>query len=170
MWMLNFPFPYSDSLIARGFDDLCRLRVTALRARGTAGFAGAFRVYVAARRRFNRTLAPDDARYLAFQLWKEGIARYTEYDAARVAARTYHPSARYANLDDYTTFETESRSVRDQILEEQSSMRLSSWKRVAAYSSGAADAMLLDEIRPDWKRDYTRERFSLDGFFPLGNR
>ena len=49
-------------------------------------------------------------------------------------------------------------------------MRLSSWKRVAVYSSGAADAMLLDEIRPGWKRDYTRERFSLDGLFPAGGR
>ena len=111
MWMLNFPFPYSDSLIARAFDELCRLRVAALRARGTTGFGGALRAFEAARRGFSRMLAPDDARYLALQLWKEGVARYTEYGVARVAAARYHPSARYANLDDYSSFDAESRNV-----------------------------------------------------------
>ena len=165
MWMLNFPFPYADSSIARAFDELCRLRAVALRALGTKEFAAARRACEAARGRLTRLLAPDDARYLDFQLWKEGVARYTEYEVARLAGADYKPSARFAGLDDYTPFALESRNVRERILDQQSSMQLSSSNRIAVYSSGAADALLLDAIRPDWKRRYTSARFSLNRLF-----
>ena len=167
MWMLDFPFPYADSTISRSFDEWCRLSAAALRARGGADFAPAFRRWDEARVRLQRRLAPDDGRYVAFQLWKEGVARYTEYRLARVAAANkYRPSPQYRSLADYTSFEVEADRVLDQIVNEQASLRLSEWRRVAVYSTGAAEALLLDVVRPNWREDYTRERFSLDGLFP----
>jgi len=165
MWMLNFPFPYSDPRIAARFEALCRMRARALRARGAHHFAAHFDSCAAARRQFDTSLAPDDARYLEFQLWKEGVARYTEYEVARTAAAHYFPSAGYRGLNDYTTFAAEADSALNQIIGEQENIELANWKRVAVYSSGAADALLLDEKRPGWKANYTRERFSLGGLF-----
>ena len=167
IWMLNFPFPYEDSTLARGFDQLCRLRVQALRLRGSWEFADAYRAYDEARRRFAAHVTRDDARYLDFQLWKEGVARYTEYEVARVAALRYVPSPRYEALDDYTSFMAEAQNVLDQIIEEQSTLSLAKWKRTAVYSTGAADALLLDRQKPDWKSRYLRERFSLDRLIAL---
>ena len=89
---------------------------------------------------------------------------------ARLAATSFTPSAGYRSLADYTSFEREAANVREQILAEQTSLRLATWKRVAVYSSGAADALLLDAVRPGWKRDYTRERFSLASLFPATHR
>ena len=48
--------------------------------------------YVKKRKAFFALLAPDDKKYFNFQLWREGIARYTEVRAAE-AAENYQPTA-----------------------------------------------------------------------------
>jgi hypothetical protein len=166
MWMLEFPFPYRDSLVAAAFDTLSRRRADALRARGTRRFDRAFRAYTDARSRFARQLSPDDAKYLGFQLWKEGVARYTEHRVARLAAERYQPTERFRNLEDFTTFESEAKGALDRIVKQLSTMKLAEMGRIAVYASGAADALLLDEVRPDWRDAYVRERFSLDPLIP----
>ena len=170
MWMLDFPFPYTDFTIARSFDELCRLRPRALLARGTAHFSAAYDSYDAARRSFWGLVFGDDARYLAFQLWKEGVARYTEYAVARAAAAWYAASPRYRSLEDFTPFDVEAQNVLRQILDELSSMKLAKAKRISVYPAGASDALLLDERRPNWKAAYIREGFSLEPLFPRGGR
>jgi hypothetical protein len=165
MWMLNFPFPYSDSTVAPAFDRLCRLELQALGARGSAGFVPAYRAYDDARRDLAQRLRPDDARYLAFQLWKEGVARYTEYRVA-IEAAGYAPSPAYRALPDYTPFGVEADSVLIQIEGELARLHLASWQRIAVYPTGAGEALLLDALEPGWKRDYTRKRFTLDSLFP----
>lgn len=166
MWMLDFPFPYADSTIARGFEALCRRSARALRARGTAAFAGAYDSCDAARRSFWSHVSGDDARYMAFQLWKEGVARYTEYDVARTAATRYPPSVSYRGLADYTSFAVEAENALGRILDELSRLSLPKWQRTAVYPAGAAEALLLDERQPGWKVAYTRERFSIERLFP----
>ena len=48
-----------------------------------------------ARRRLRAVLPAADDRYLAFQMWQEGVARYTELRVARLAgAPPYAPGGR----------------------------------------------------------------------------
>ena len=98
MWMLNFPFPYDRPDVSEKFQALCSTLVAALEARGTPEFAKRLDAYLAARRAFQQMLAPDDYKYFSFQLWKEGVARYTEYRIARLAAEQVKPTAEFTAL------------------------------------------------------------------------
>jgi hypothetical protein len=162
MWMLNYPFPYSDSTVARGFDELARLRLVALDARGTPAFSSAYSAFSDARKSLNARLAPDDRRYLEFQLWKEGVARYTEIAVGREAARRHRPSPGYASLSDATSFSDEAKNVLDETRKELTSLGMSDAQRVVFYANGAADALLLDEARPGWHETYAGEPLTLE--------
>jgi hypothetical protein len=95
------------------------------------------------RRAFLAQLSPDDHKYLGFQLWQEGIARYTEIAAAESAAG-YHPTEAYRRLPDYEPFSGGSSKLRDYTLQELCTVDLSKSGRAAVYSFGAVEGMLLD--------------------------
>jgi hypothetical protein len=63
------------------------------------------------RRNFFAQLAAEDRRYLSFQLWKEGIARYIQIKCAEAAVR-YEPTAEFRALPDYEAFESYARRAR----------------------------------------------------------
>jgi hypothetical protein len=148
MWMLNYPFPYERPDVARGFAEL-----------RDALLAGA-PDYAERRRRFFGQLAPDDAKYLEFQLWQEGIARYTQVACAEAGA-DYRPTGAFAALPDYTPFAAEAATARRRTLDELKRADLASWKRNVVYSFGAAEGFLLDRVSPDWKQRYFERPFTL---------
>ena len=165
MWMLNFPFPYERADVHEQFTVMSRALVGALRATNKKDFHVKLSAYLAARKHFQDILTPDDYKYFSFQLWKEGVARYTEYRIINALASRYSPSKEFAGLKDFTSFADEARVMRDKILKELESIQLSRWKRIAFYPFGAAEAMLLDHVNPKWQRRYFVEKFSLDRFF-----
>ena len=165
MWMLNYPFPYDSASIQRYFTALAQTFLrTALADSGARGAPGAdaLRVYGAVRRALTVELAPADLRYLDFQLWQEGVARYTEYASARVAARSYTPSAAFAALPDFVSYGDAARALREQIVRELGTLDLGVKKRATFYPIGAARALLLDRTTPGWKTSYFASPFTLD--------
>jgi hypothetical protein len=66
-------------------------------------FAGLAKQYIQERKKSFAQISSDDHKYLSFQLWPEGIARYTEIKAAEAAAH-YEPTAAYAALADFEPF------------------------------------------------------------------
>src|SRR3989442_6626141 len=78
MWMLNFPFPYDKKEVQDEFVVLSKLLVETIQA-SKSDRSLKLGQYLRARQEFQRAIAPDEYRYLSFQLWQEGIARYTEY-------------------------------------------------------------------------------------------
>jgi hypothetical protein len=165
MWMLNYPFPYDDPGVKERFSALCRTLSGALSVRGQPEFAAKLEAYAAVRRAFLASLQPDDARYLAFQIWKEGIARYTELRIAELAGAEYTPSRAFRDLADYRSFGDVARGIRRGIEKDLLEMRLDEVKRSAVYSLGAADGLVLDAASPAWRERYLEKRFSLDSFF-----
>ena len=167
MWMLNFPFPYEKAEVKEQFSAMGRALAGALKARRGKDFAKKLSAYLAERRRFQRMLAPDDFKYFSFQLWKEGVARYTEYRIASEAAAHYRPSKEFAALTDSTpfAFADDAERVLTKILADLQNSPLDKAQRVAFYSFGAAEAMLLDRANPSWKRRYFTEKFFPDKFF-----
>jgi len=100
-------------------------------------------------------LAPADRRYLEFQLWQEGVARWVEYAATRMAARDGSPpSAAFRALPDFENYEALAQRQRRALHEELQHMSLAERRRVAFYPLGAAMATLLDGRSPNWKRRY----------------
>ena len=84
MWMLNYPFPYSDT--SEQFAHLRNLLLAALAESDPQKFTKAAQEYLSGRKAFFGKLSADDHKYLGFQLWYEGIARYTEVRCAEAAA------------------------------------------------------------------------------------
>lgn len=165
MWMLNYPFPYDSTVVTTAFSKLCLQLASALKARGSASFRGEVNRYLEARREFKHLLKEDDYRYFSFQLWQEGIARYTEYRVASLASKAYVPSSEFQKLPDFTPFDTVAGNLRTGIVDILSTLNLAEYKRSAFYPFGAAEGLLLDAINPQWQKEYFREKFDLEKYF-----
>lgn len=169
MWMLNYPFPYTNAAVVRTFAELRDQLLLTVGSPDGRKFRSASKRYLAMRRAFLAQLAPDDHKYLAFQLWQEGIARYTEIAAAESAA-VYHPTEAYQRLPDYEPFSGAPAKLRSYTLQELRTVDLAKAGRVAVYSFGAVEGMLLDRLNPQWKREYFQHILTTDPLFVHSTR
>jgi hypothetical protein len=160
MWMLNYAFPYDRLEVQQQFLAMSKLLAAAVRAPKQQR-AHRVRDYLAARRKFQELVEPDDYKYLAFQFWKEGIARYTEYRLAQLAARNYRPTKQFRALPDYRSFADEARTLHEGIFRQLQTQKLGESRREVVYSLGAAEGLLLDQIKPGWRRRYFVQKFDL---------
>jgi hypothetical protein len=158
-WMLNYPFPYDSAPVQRAMRGLAAALVQALEARPEAR-ASALDAVRHRRTALQNRLTAADYRYLEFQLWQEGVARFIEYAAGRAASET-DPSADFLSLPDYQPYGQVSERARRGLTKELEQLDLGERRRVAYYPVGAAWALLLDQTRPDWKQVYIREPFTL---------
>lgn len=158
MWQLTYPYPYADTTVAARF----RTYADALnRAVRLGDDAEAVAAYHAARTALRAAASEADDRYLAFQLWQEGVARYTEYAVAEAAQNGYEPLPAFLALPDAVPYDEALAALREKLADEMTSLNLTSWERVAVYPAGAAEALLLDQVRPGWKARYFAEPFDL---------
>ena len=164
MWMLNYPFPYDKPEVVAAFNDLRDLLLRAVTEPDNKVFTSLAHDYVQKRKQFFASVSPNDAKYLEFQLWKEGIARYTQIKTAE-AAENYHPTSDYQHLSDFTSFSDYASHVRNDTLDELKRADLREWKREVVYSFGAAEGLLLDRLHPNWKDEYFKHPLSMDSFF-----
>lgn len=109
---------------------------------------------------FKKSLSPKDYSYFSFQLWTEGVARYTEYKYLE-ALQDYEPSSEFKALDDYMPFT----SLKEQFIQGETK-KLKDWtlaehKRTVIYSLGLAEGMVLDRLRPNWRAYYFSEKFNI---------
>jgi len=164
MWMLNYPFPYEDPELARSFEYLRDSLLNALNEVDQQKFEQLTKRYLQERKRFFAQFLPGDRKYFSFQLWQEGVARYTQIKAAE-AAGDYQPSAAYAALPDFTPFSNYAVTARSRTLDELKHIDITQSKREVFYSFGAAEALLLDRINPAWKTEYFHHLLTTDPLF-----
>ena len=165
MWMLNYAFPYDQKEVQDQFLSLSKLLVNVVNTETGLDRGTQLTEYLRARSEFERALKPDDYKYFSFQLWQEGIAHYTEYRVAKLAAAKYHPGKQFRALKDFTSFADAFREIRDTIINQLSTQRLGEKKREVVYPFGAAEALLLDEVNPSWQSRYFVDRFDLRKYF-----
>ena len=166
MWMLNYAFPYKDDRIKEQFAALSKLLARALQAGKKSEFSASLSAYLQARKGFQQMLTPDDYRYCSFQIWQEGIARYTEFRMADLATKKYRPTKEFRALKDYTPL----REVADAILYKQiltslPTLELDRSERLVFYPFGAAEGLLLDRANPKWRSRYLTEKFYVERYF-----
>lgn len=116
MWMLSYPFPYNSTTVSRTFSKLCRLLRTALLAQSSDELRDAASMYLKTKKEFRQLLSPNEYKYFAFQLWQEGVARYTELKVAEHIAQIHSPSEAFRQLLDYVPFGEEALRIRKEIL------------------------------------------------------
>jgi hypothetical protein len=161
MWMLNYPFPYDSSAVQARFGALAAHLDSALSASAPDVRRSHWLAARVSRAALRAALPSDDDRYLAFQMWQEGVARYTELLAARFAARRFTPSPAFLALSDFLPFEVAAARIESGI---HAGLRapLVRDRRVAFYPVGAATALLLDEEDAEWRQGYVGGEMKLD--------
>ncbi|MBU0982990.1 MAG: hypothetical protein KKA42_03905 [candidate division Zixibacteria bacterium] len=161
MWMLNYAFPYDSTAVAKAFADMSSALYDAVEAIGRKDFPVKLREYYTRRQAFTGMLAAPDARYFNFQVYLEGIARYTEYEMGKRAGWNHSPLPAYAALDDYVKFDQIADMIYISAMSQLKMGDLSRAQRTAFYAIGWGEGLLLDAIKPNWRSEYVHERFDL---------
>jgi hypothetical protein len=166
MWMINFPFPYQSPPVDAATAEMALDLKGLLEASNPDTLSAWLSRYYSAQQSLRELLSDEEYRYFAFQLWQEGVARYTEYRLAQLVAEGYQPSPEIQALPDYVPLEHVVQSLRDDIYSGIGQPDLAANGRVDLYPLGAATALVLDRVAPDWKSEYLRRRFDLQRYFP----
>jgi hypothetical protein len=164
MWMLNYPFPYDSTAVVTRFSAYRDALRGALAAVGTPDFAARTAALGEARAQLWAAVSERDRRYLAFQFWQEGAARYTEHRVAEAASRGYAPLPAFQALPDFAPYAAAVDSLDHLLQGELDALDLATWERVVVYPVGAAEALVLDAASPGWQRRYFAEPFALDRY------
>jgi len=160
-WMLEYPFPYDAPAPGRAFNGLARELAALLRRPAEDDLAMEAGEFWARFRALEDTLAPRDARYLHFQLWQEGVARFVELRVAEEAAAHWRPPQAVAALPDFEDFGVLACAAWENLLAELETLDLAADRRISFYALGAGIALLLDRTEPQWKSRYEAPRFAL---------
>lgn len=158
-WMLKFPFPYTDETLSKEFRRMGEIlvRLQEMKAKDPALVTE----YGKLQKDATGAMSAEDAAYWQFQLWQEGVARYTQMMVARMAAFDYQPSPEFQKLPDYIPFEKVSIQLEDDLRRELNDLDLKKMERVAFYPLGAGQALLLDRYQRNWKQGYFKQKFQL---------
>lgn len=158
MWMLNYPFPYERADVIKAFTTYESALAAAIQKQERQ----AFHELAESRSVLRSILSEKDARYQDFQLWQEGVARYTETVVAKWARDHFSPSEEFAALPDYVSYSEAATTLSEFILEQLSEHAVARNGRGAFYAAGAAEAFLLDIQNSSWKGTYLDDMPSLE--------
>jgi AcrR family transcriptional regulator len=161
MWMLNYPVPYeaASPRFARLAQELADLV-----DRETPSARGARDAFWRGFAEFRASLKPEDDRYLSFQLWQEGVARYVELRAGEAAASGHVVSPAFAAIAGDRPFAEAARALRHGITDGLKTETMATAQREVFYAFGAALALLLDQDGVAWRERYLREKFHLEAY------
>jgi hypothetical protein len=163
MWQLNYPFPYDSLPVSKQYENYTRALAAAVSAIGTQNFIETFRKFSAERRKLIQLLTLSDYRYISFQLWQEGIARYTEYKFLHLL-KDYEPSKEVSALPDFISYKDFTTGFLESHLASVTALKLDKEKRVCFYDIGMAEGILLDELNPLWRSQYLSNKFFIEKY------
>lgn len=160
-WMLNYPFPYDSLLVIENYELFTKALYKAVRQ----GNRSNLKKYFAARRKLRDTLSEADYRYLSFQIWQEGLARYTEYNFLELLElENYRPSKEMEALPDFISFPEYKSKMYQNDLDNLLQNKLDQNKRVCFYYVGFAEGILLDRLNKSWREKYLTDKFYIENY------
>ncbi|GAB5400540.1 MAG: hypothetical protein Aureis2KO_21250 [Aureisphaera sp.] len=163
MWQLNFPFPYDDPKANKNYQAYRQALLTCYQNLDQAQGNTHYDQYIREKKRFMNYISKNDRKYWSFQLWKEGIARYTELQYLN-ALVNYSPSNELKKLKDYVPFNELRVTFLTNQLQRVIDWELSDQKRTVVYSLGMVEGVVLDHFNSNWKETYTQNGMNLSYF------
>ncbi len=163
MWQINYKFSYDSAIVVAQYKKYTTALAKALESINTSSFAKAFAAYKTERNKFKAVLNSNDYNYFSFQIWQEGIARYTEYKFIE-ALTGYKPSNEFFMLSDKTPFYIYSQNFYKAQAKELTALDLAKDQRLCFYAIGFAEGLLLDQQNKNWKENYLKEKFFIEGY------
>lgn len=143
MWMLNYAFPYHDAEVGAAYKDAAVSLAAAIEANDGVEAQAALTSYRKARAVFQSKVSPAQWRYFEFQLWQEGVARWTEFTLGEASKHSDVASA--------------ARDLRTSTLHALRDSELAASERISVYAYGAGEAMLLSRTDPNWRQCYPNQ-------------
>ena len=125
--------------------------------------------YLSEREKFRSLLDKKDYDYFSFQIWQEGIARYTETEIAKALKNNYKPSDEYSQMKDYISFDSVYEKVINKLLAKADKQELSENQRNCFYTLGALEGLILDKVNPAWKDLYFKDKFYIERYYNINN-
>ncbi|MBX7044645.1 MAG: hypothetical protein K1X86_02310 [Ignavibacteria bacterium] len=166
MWILNYKFPYEDTVVNKAFNELKTKLVSAYQSINTKSFRKKTAEYLKSKKDFEKIVSKKDSKYLEFQLWQEGIARCTEYDIlAYLVKNDYMLSGDFKSLNDYEPIADNYTKRLKRLDEEINKVTLYENQRDCVYSFGAIEGLILNKYMPNWREKYFKNIFSTTKLF-----
>lgn len=164
MWMLNYPFPYDSLVIVTQFEKYKKALSDAVAAPGKKNNSAALQRFIGEKEKFKSLLKPDDYKYFSFQLWLEGLARYTEYKFLELL-KSYKISAEIAGIKGFTPLKLFTQQFYNNELQSLKVMKLETEKRICIYPVGFAEGLLLDAVNKQWRQKYFTDKFATEKYY-----
>lgn len=164
MWQLNYPFPYKDPDVINAYETYTQALFNAVKSIDKENWEEAKDEFLEARKLFKSSLAPDDYKYISFQWYQEGIARYTEYAFLEKLAN-YESTKEVRQLDDFIPFDEYKKAFFKQHMENVVNLKLEEVGRITVYDVGFAEALILRELNPNWDKNYLKKKFDLEKLY-----
>lgn len=163
MWMLNYAFPYDSTIVNEQYKRFADALSEARAGIGSERFDEKFNKYKAERSKFQQMLSSPDYTYFSFQIWQEGIARYTEYKFLELL-EGYIPSEDFSLLPGYVSFNKFKHDFYDSQTDQIINLSLKKDMRNCFYAIGFAEGLLLDKLNPDWRKNYLSDKFFIERY------
>lgn len=165
MWQLNYPFPYDSLPVSSQYMIYANALSKTVTAIDNKNFMIAFKEFLTERKKLMHVLKAPDYRYFSFQLWQEGIARYTEYKFLQLLDN-YTVSTEVAQLPDFIPFKKFREDFLRSHFKSITALKLEKEKRVCFYAIGMAEGILLDKLNRGWRSHYLNKKFFLENYAP----
>jgi len=166
MWMLNYKFPYEDSTVNNAFEELKTKLVTAYESIGKKSFKKNVAQYIKSKEAFKKIVTEKDSKYFEFQLWQEGLARYTEYEIlSYLNKKGYELSEDFKSLSDYESLNDNYQKRLKRLSEEIEKVNLKDNQRNCFYPIGAMEGIILNKYKSGWRKKYFKNLFNTTNLF-----
>ncbi|MDW3191722.1 MAG: hypothetical protein R8G66_05135 [Cytophagales bacterium] len=157
MWMLNHPFPYEEAGVISKINDMAK---NLLSLYENSSIEEVLVRHKKLKEELKTIIGEEHYRYLNLQLWQEGFARFQELSILtywiesfdQIEQDRFEKSELVSYLEDYQS----------KILASLEDTPINESKRVYFYALGAAEAMLIKAVNPEWKSAYFDDLFNTD--------
>lgn len=166
MWMLNYNFPYDDEKVSDMYGKLVIEAAEIYDRKVTNISDSAIEYYLNLKDSLKKMLIEKDYLYFSFQLWQEGMAKYTEIKSAEILSKeNYEYSKEFKELNDFVSSDSFYSNVLSRLIHNSQNQNLKTDMRECFYTLGALEGLLLDKVNPGWRKKYFKEKFFTEKYF-----
>jgi hypothetical protein len=163
MWMLNYPFPYDSLPVRNQYELYTKVLLATINNINGSGYNANLEQYLSERKKFKSILSDSDYRYFSFQVWQEGLARYTEFNFLEMLT-DYIPSKEVLALPGFISFPDLKIKMQRNETKNLLANKLNESKRVCFYSIGFAEGIILDKLNDSWRKNYLSDKFYIENY------
>lgn len=164
MWQLNYPFPYENPDVINKYEQYTNYLVDAVENRTSKNWDKIYHKLLKLRNAFKEVLSENDYKYISFQWYQEGVARYTEYAFLKLL-QDYLPSKEILDINDFVSYKSYIKEFFELHLSNAVRLKIEEYKRITVYDVGFAESLVLQKQNPNWKIKYLIEKFDLEKLY-----